>query len=139
MADFKSRTVQIDAPNDAVFAKLSDLENVRPLLPIAKSKEIEVKELSSDRCTLNASMVGEVSLEIVQRTPHSLIQMEGKTALVTALAMQLRLGNEEGGTKTSLSAHLTADVPFFAQMMVDKPIREGLDKVVDLLSRLNYV
>ena len=40
MSDFKSKKVGIDAPCEAVFAKLSNLENLRSLAPLAESKGI---------------------------------------------------------------------------------------------------
>ena len=67
MSDFRSKKVGIDAPCEAVFAKLSNLENLRSLAPLAESKGIEIKNITSDSCSLSVPKVGDIVLSVENR------------------------------------------------------------------------
>lgn len=138
MSDFKSKKVSIEAPCEAVFAKLSNLENLRSLAPLAQDKGITLKDITSDSCTLNVSMAGDITLSVEQRIVPTLIRLVGQTALTSSLHLEFQLTSDSPST-TGLTLLLDADIPFFARMMVEKPLKEGLDKVAELLSKLQYI
>lgn len=137
MSDFKSKKVGIDAPCEAVFAKLSNLENLRSLAPLAESKGIEIKDVTSDSCSLGVPKVGDIALSVEKRAPHSLIRLVGQTVLTSSLNIEIQLSSEEVSS-TGLVLLLGADIPFFARMMVEKPLKEELDKVAEMLTKVQY-
>ena len=137
MSDFRSKKVGIDAPCEAVFAKLSNLENLRSLAPLAESKGIEIKNITSDGCSLGVPKVGDIALFVEKRVPHSLIRLVGQTVLTSSLSIEIQLSSEEVSS-TGMVLLLDADIPFFARMMVEKPLKDGLDKVAELLSKVQY-
>ena len=137
MSDFRSKKVSIEAPCEAVFAKLSNLENLRSLAPLAESKGIEIKNITSDSCSLGVPNVGDIALSVEKRVPHSLIRLVGQTVLTSSLSIEIQLSSEEVSS-TGLVLLLDADIPFFARMMVEKPLKDGLDKVAELLSKVQY-
>ena len=84
MSDFRSKKVSIEAPCEAVFAKLSNLENLRSLAPLAESKGIEIKNITSDSCSLCVPKVGDIVLSVEKRVAHSLIRLMGQTVLTSS-------------------------------------------------------
>ena len=137
MSDFRSKKVSIEAPCEDVFAKLSNLENLRSLAPLAESKGIEIKDITSDSCSLCVPKVGDIALSVEKRVAHSLIRLVGQTVLTSSLNIEIQLSSEEVSS-TGLVLLLDADIPFFARMMVEKPLKDGLDKVAELLSKVQY-
>ena len=93
MSDFKSKKVGIDAPCEAVFAKLSNLENLRSLAPLAESKGIEIKNITSDSCSLCVPKVGDIVLSVEKRVAHSLIRLMGQTVLTSSLSIEIPLSS----------------------------------------------
>ena len=61
----------------------------------------------------------------------------GQTVLTSSLSIEIQLSSEEVSS-TGLVLLLDADIPFFARMMVEKPLKDGLDKVAELLSKVQY-
>lgn len=137
MSDFRSKKVSIEAPCEAVFAKLSNLENLRSLAPLAESKGIEIKNITSDSCSLGVPKVGDIALFVEKRVPHSLIRLVGQTVLTSSLSIEIQLSSEEVSS-TGMVLLLDADIPFFARMMVEKPLKDGLDKVAEMLTKVQY-
>ena len=74
MTKFESSIKHIAAPQGAVYAKLSDLnnlENIKDRLPEDKVKGLE---FDADSLSFEASPVGKITLQIVEREPEKCIK-----------------------------------------------------------------
>ena len=94
MAKYESGVKQVNAPVERVYAVLSDMERLRPMIEVAQNNEMfkeKVREagqdpavleklkdltLSTDRIAFPAPMVGEVALAIVEREQDRCVKFQ---------------------------------------------------------------
>lgn len=136
MTKFESAVKVIPASQKAVYEKLSDLSNlekVKDRLPQDK-----VKNLSFDAETLSIEVppVGKIVLQIVEKEPCKCIKFATTTSpLPFNLWIQI-----VPVTETECKMKLTIGMELNPSMktMVQKPLQEGLEKMAETLSLINY-
>ena len=136
MTKFESAVKVISASQKAVYEKLSDLSNlekVKDRLPQDK-----VKNLSFDAETLSIEVppVGKIVLQIVEKEPCKCIKFATTTSpLPFNLWIQI-----VPVTETECKMKLTTGMELnpFMKTMVQKPLQEGLEKMAETLSLINY-
>ena len=136
MTKFESAVKVIPASQKAVYEKLSDLSNlekVKDRLPQDK-----VKNLSFDAETLSIEVppVGKIVLQIVEKEPCKCIKFATTTSpLPFNLWIQI-----VPVTETECKMKLTIGMVLnpFMKTMVQKPLQEGLEKMAETLSLINY-
>ena len=102
MSKYESSVKHIPASVEQVYAKLSDLENLRPLIENAQDNEalkqklqeagqdpgqldqLRNVELSSDRIAVPAGMIGTLALRIIEREENKTIKFETEQSPVQA-------------------------------------------------------
>lgn len=154
MAKYESKVKQIAAPVEQVYAMLSDLENLRPIIDGAKDNDavraqieaagqdpsmldrLQDVRLTSDSITIPAPMVGEISLRICEREENKCIKFETEQSPVAANMWIQVLPSEGVGTKMRLT--LKADLNPMIKMMVGSKLESGVDKLADMLAMLAY-
>lgn len=136
MTKFESEVKVISASQEAVYEKLSDLnnlENVKDRLP-----EDKVKNLSFDAesMTIEVAPVGKITLQIVEKEPCKSIKFATTTSpLPFNLWIQLApVTDIECKMKLTIGMELNP----FMKTMVQKPLQEGLDKMADMLAMIQY-
>lgn len=136
MTNFESEVKVISASQEAVYEKLSDLnnlENVKDRLP-----EDKVKNLSFDAesMTIEVAPVGKITLQIVEKEPCKSIKFATTTSpLPFNLWIQLApVTDAECKMKLTIGMELNP----FMKTMIQKPLQEGLDKMAETLSMINY-
>ena len=149
MSTFESNIKQIPHTQQAVYATLSDLSNLQALkdgveqnrdrLPKEALEHIDkLKDLTfdTDSLSIQAPMVGEIKLRIVEREETKTIKFETENSPIT-LNMWIQLLPV---TDTSCKMKLTVkgDIPFMLKAMVSKPLQEGAEKVADMLAMIPY-
>ena len=90
MATFNSEEVSLNAPAEAVFAKLSNLENLRSLLdkvpadqiPADKMEMFNSITITPDSITVPGGPVGALTFKVKEKINPSLIKLEGEGAPV---------------------------------------------------------
>jgi carbon monoxide dehydrogenase subunit G len=154
MAKYESKVKQIAAPVEQVYAMLSDLENLRPIIDGAKDNDavraqieaagqdpsmldrLQDVRLTSDSIAIPAPMVGEISLRICEREENKCIKFETEQSPVAANMWIQVLPSEGVGTKMRLT--LKADLNPMIKMMVGSKLESGVDKLADMLAMLAY-
>lgn len=154
MAKYESKVKQITAPVEQVYAMLSDLENLRPIIDGAKDNDavraqieaagqdpsmldrLQDVRLTSDSIAIPAPMVGEISLRICEREENKCIKFETEQSPVAANMWIQVLPSEGVGTKMRLT--LKADLNPMIKMMVGSKLESGVDKLADMLAMLAY-
>ncbi len=136
MTKFESDVKVIPYPQDRVYSKLSNLynlESVKDRLPQDKVKDVI---FDSDSLSFNVSPIGEISLKIVEREPDKCIKLEStKSPMPFNIWIQIvPVTEEECKIKVTLGVELNP----FMKTMVQKPLKDGLEKMVEMLSMIHY-
>lgn len=137
MTKFESTVKVIPYSQERVYEKLSDLSNLEALKD--RLPEDKVKDISFDSDTLSFSVapVGQLTLKIVEREPSKCIKFETTNSpLPFNLWIQLVATTDE---ECKLKATIIGmELNPFMKAMVQKPLQEGLEKMVDMLAMIQY-
>ena len=136
MANFESSVKIIPCSQERVYEKLSDLSNLEKIKD--RLPEDKVKDISFDTDTLSFSVtpVGQLILKIVEREPCNYIKLETTNSpLPFSLVIQLMSTSEE---ECNIKIAISMEINPFMKAMVQKPLQDGLEKMVEMLSMINY-
>lgn len=149
MTEFKSDSITLDATPEKVFNKLSDLENLRTFIdkipadkipadkiPADKLEQFRNLKITPDSISFPSAPMGEMTLAVKERTPHSLIRLEGVGMPVT-LALELRL-LPEGTDKCNTVVAICADIPMMLKPMVKGPLQKAVDQFAQVLKVISF-
>ncbi len=136
MSQYESSVKCIPFPQERVYAKLEDLNNLEALkerLPEDKVKEFTY---SRDEATVNISPVGNVTIRVVEREEPKCIKLEAVGSPIPFnLWIQLIADGEEA---SKLRVVAKVEVNFMLRAMIDKPLRDGLENIAEALSTIAY-
>ena len=136
MAQYESSTFRIPYSQDRVFAKIEDLSNLEALkekLPADK-----VKEFACDRDSVTADVppVGKVTLRVVERETPKCVKFEAENSpLPFNLWVQVV---PDGDEASKMRVVAKAEINFMLRSMIEKPLKEGLEKIAEALSLISY-
>lgn len=136
MTTFESDLKVIPYSQERVYTKLSNLMNleaVKNSLPDDKVKEVAY---DADTLSFNVPAIGELTLKVVEREPSNFIKLETvNSPLPFTLWIKLAAVTEEECTlKVSIAMALNP----FMKTIIQKPLTEGLAKIVDMLATIQY-
>ena len=152
MTRYESSIKQVPYPVQNVYAKLSDLSNlqvikerfndplIRQQIPADKVEQVksvvEQMEFTSDSVSCNVGMVGNISLEIVEREENKCVKYQSVSSPIGFTLWAQVLPTSDTVSKLKLT--LDADLNFFMKQMVDKHIKDGIEKMADMLAMIPY-
>ena len=136
MSNFESSVKVIPYSQERVYSKLSDLSNLEAIKD--RLSQDKVQDLSFDSHTLSFSVspIGQLTLQIVEREPSKCIKLATTNSPIP-FNMWIQLvatGEEECKVKVTIGM----DINPFMKAMVQKPLQEGLEKMVEMLAVINY-
>lgn len=136
MTTFESDIKVIPYSQERVYDKLSDLKNleaVKDRLPEDKVKDVT---FDSDTLSFNVSAIGELTLKVIEREPSKCIKFETTNSpLPFNLWIQLVAVSEQ---ECKLKVTIGMELNPFMKAMIQKPLTEGLAKMVDMLAMIQY-
>lgn len=149
----ESSVKQIYAPVERVYSTLSNLENLRPLLERAQTDEsvrekaremgqenalegLQNVELTNDSISIPAGMMGSITLKVVEREENKCIKFETEQSPIQAKMWIQVLPVTADTSKMRLT--VDADIPFMLKAMVGGKLKEGVEKVADMLAMIRY-
>ena len=154
MAKYESGVKQVNAPVERVYAVLSDMERLRPMIEVAQNNEMfkeKVREAGQDPAVLEklkdltlspariafpAPMVGEVALAIVEREQDRCVKFQTERSPIEAnLWIQVLPVTE---TTSKMRVTIKADLNPMVKMMVGSKLEKGIDQFADMLCTLPY-
>ncbi|MCQ2058202.1 MAG: SRPBCC family protein [Bacteroidaceae bacterium] len=136
MKRIESNIENIPYPIGKVYSKVSDLNNIAFLADRLPKDKIQEMECTEDSVTFSVAPVGKFTLQVVEREEPKCIKISAVNAPV-GLTLWLQLvATGENSCKTKATAQIDANM-IMAQF-IEKPIKEGLDKVVLALSKIEY-
>ena len=154
MAKYESSVKQVNAPVERVYAVLSDMERLRPMIELAQNNEMLKKKLreagqdpaqleklkdmnlTSDRISFPAPMVGEIALAIVEREQDRCVKFQTEKSPIEAnLWIQVL---PVTSTTSKMRVTIKADLNPMIKMMVGSKLEKGIDQFADMLCMLPY-
>ncbi|WP_291528868.1 SRPBCC family protein [Bacteroides sp. UBA939] len=136
MTKFESSVKTISAPQEAVYEKLSDLNNLEKFKESLPEDKVKNLSFDSESLTVEVAPVGKITLNIVEKEPCKSIKFATTTSpLPFNLWIQLvPVTENECKMKLTIGMELNP----FMKAMVQKPLQEGLEKMADMLSIIPY-
>ena len=136
MSNFESSVKVIPYSQERVYNKLSDLSNLEAVKDRLPKDKVQDLSFDSDTLSFSVSPVGKLTLQIVEREPSKCVKLETTNSpLPFNMWIQLvATGEEECKVKVTIGM----DINPFMKAMVQKPLQEGLEKMVDMLAVIEY-
>ena len=136
MANFESSVKVIPYSQERVYAKLSDLSNLESVKDRLPEDKVQDLSFDSDTLSFNVSPVGQITLQIVERDPCKCIKLATTNSpLPFNMWIQLVETAEE---ECKIKLTIGMDINPFMKAMVQKPLQDGLGKMVEMLSMIQY-
>ena len=136
MANFESSVKVIPYSQERVYAKLSDLSNLESVKDRLPEDKVQDLSFDSDILSFNVSPVGQITLQIVERDPCKCIKLANTNSpLPFNMWIQLVETAEE---ECKIKLTIGMDINPFMKAMVQKPLQDGLEKMVEMLSMIQY-
>lgn len=142
MSDYQSSVKHIAAPAEKVFAKLSDLSKLQPVIDKYKERmpedKVKVKDitLNTDSVYVTVDPVGQVGLKIIETEPFKTIKFAADQSPVDFNFWIQLVEKDPGDTKLRLT--LRADIPFFMKPMIGGKIEQGMEMIAEALTKIEY-
>lgn len=141
MKRFESQVKQVPHSQNAVYSKVSDLNNLQAfinMLPEDKKAEYKISKISCTRDTVSfdLSPLGTISVNIIERQPDKCVKLETVKSPVKMTAWIQIVPVTEQTCKIKLT--VDADLNIFIAKMVEKPLAEALEKMAEMLAMLPY-
>ena len=133
---FESSIRQIDAPQQRVFETLSNLQNLERVKDRLPEDKLQNLVFDNDSIGIEMEPVGKVAMRIVEREEPQTIKFESVESPMSFNFWIQLLPVTDETCKFKLT--LKADMNPFIKMMVEKPLREGIEKMADMLQAVKY-
>ena len=136
MSHYESSVKLIPYPQARVYAKLEDLNNLEGLkdrLPQDKVKEFTYNR---DEATVNVPPMGNVTIRVVEREEPKCIKLKAVGSPIPVNMWIQIIPNGEEASK--MRVVVKAEVNFMLRSMIEKPLKEGIEKIAEALSMIAY-
>lgn len=136
MSQYESSVKHIPFSQERVYAKLEDLNNLEQIKD--RVPEDKVKELTFDRdqATIEVPTLGKMTVRIVEREVPKCIKLEAVGSPVPGnLWIQII---PDGPEASKMRVVAKVEVNFMLRGMIEKPMKEGLEKLAEGLSHIQY-
>ena len=141
MKRIESSVKQIPYSQEQVYAKVSDLSNIKTLIdriPEDQKKGINLENLecTPDRVSTVAQPIGKVEIAIVSREPFKCVKLESTESPIKLYMWIQIVSIDQNSCKIKLT--VDADLNMFMAKMVEKPLTQAVDKMADMLAAIPY-
>ncbi|ERI84771.1 hypothetical protein HMPREF1981_02247 [Bacteroides pyogenes F0041] len=136
MNKFESSVKVIPCSQERVYAKLSDLKNLEAVKDRLPQDKVQGLNFDSDTLSFSVSPVGSLTLQIVEREPCKCIKFATtQSPLPFNLWIQIV---ETAPEECKIKVTVGMEVNPFMKAMVQKPLKDGLEKMVEMLAVIQY-
>jgi hypothetical protein len=136
MTKIESSVQIIHAAQESVYNKLSDLSNLQLLEPFLPKDKITDFSCDYDSVSFSAAMAGKVTIRVVEREPLKTIKFGSDQSPVSFNLWIQLLPTAPYETKARITLH--ADIPFYLKPMIGNKLKDGVEKMAEMLTRLPY-
>ena len=136
MSQYESSVKQIPYSQERVYSKLQDLNNLEALQ--GKLPEDKVKEFTfdHDQATVDVPPIGKVTIRVVEREEPKCIKFEVVGSPIP-INMWIQI-IPDGSEASKMRVVAKAELNFMLRGMIEKPLKEGLEKIADTLAMVQY-
>jgi hypothetical protein len=136
MTQYESPVKHIPYAQQRVYNKLSDLNNLESLKGRVPEDKVDNLSYDADHVSFNVTGIGNIRLKVLERAPFKCIKFESVESPIpfNAWIQLIEVAEEECKIRITLGL----DVNLFMKSIVSKPVKEGLEKIVDILSMIQY-
>ena len=136
MSQYESSVKCIPYSQERVYAKLEDLNNIEGIKDRLPQDKIKDLAYSRDEASVNVPPLGNVTLRVIDREEPKCIKLEVAGSPIPVLIWIQIIPNGEESSKMRVVAK--AEINFMLRSMVEKPLKEGLEKIAEALSLIAY-
>ena len=137
MTKFESSVKQIAYPVADVYRNISDLSNLERVRDRVPEDKLNSFAFDRDTVSLNVDPVGDIKLRIIEREEGKCVKFETEQSpMPFNLWIQVLPVTE---TTSKMRVTVQADIPFMLKGMVSGPLQDGVEKVAEALSLIQYV
>lgn len=136
MTEFTSDVKTIAHSEEDIFRVLSDLSKLDLIKDQIPGDKIKDFKFDSDSCSFRVDPVGEVKFRVIERAPSKLVKFKSENLPFDVFLWIQLVQKAEKETKMKIT--LRADLNPFIKGMVSKPLKEGLEKISDVIASLPY-
>jgi hypothetical protein len=146
---YTSEVKTINFPVEKVYDRLSNLRNIEKLfdperiseakkkIPNAPDIKFENFQATEDECSFDIKPIGKVGFNISEREPNKLVKLKSNKGLPFDFNCWLQfLPVSEESCKVRLTLH--AELNPMIKMMVNKHLEEGVNKIAEALTKIDF-
>lgn len=136
MMKFESSVKQVQAPQETVYAKLSDLSNLERIKDRIPADKVKNLSFDAESLSIDVAPVGRITLRIVEKEPCTCIKFG---TVVSPLPFNLWIqllpvSANECKMKLTIGLELNS----FMKAMVQKPLQDGVERMATALAAIPY-
>ncbi|MBR5812925.1 MAG: SRPBCC family protein [Bacteroidaceae bacterium] len=136
MSQYESSVKSIPFPQERVYAKIEDLNNLEALKDKIPADKVKEFTYSRDEVTVNVAPLGNVTIRVVEREAPKCIKFEAVgSPFPTNLWIQII---PDGEAASKLRVVVKTEVNFMFRAMVEKPLKDGIEKIAEVLAMIQY-
>lgn len=140
MTTYSSKPVEVAAPADKVYARISDFDAFQDkvdTLPEDVKAKIGSVKFAHDSITINAAPMGDITLTVTERVPDKRVALEAPNSPVKlVLAINLE---PIGPETTRIITAIEVDIPIMLKPMVGPKLQEAADRFGEMIQNLSNV
>ena len=136
MTEFVSEIKKIPYPDKMVFDVLSDMSKLELMKDKLPTDTITDFTCTSDSCSFSVAPVGRVTFVVIDREPNKTIKFKSEQLPFEVNVWVQLVSKADDDTRMKIT--LRADLNPFIKPMVSKPMRDGVDKISEVIASLSF-
>ena len=129
MSNFKSPEVKVNLSAEMLYVKLSNLNNLKDILP----PEISDFQSTQDSCSFKMGGMPKITLVIAEKTPFSKIVLQAENSQIP---FSLECNISQNGENCKALLEVNAELNMMMRMMLEKPLTNFLNAIAKNLSQI---
>ncbi len=128
----ESKIGRLRSDESHIYTFLSNCNNFQQF---AANDKVQNWQSDSESCSFKIEGIGDIAFRIVEKQPNSLVKFSIENAQAENIFLWIQLKSvSPGDTRVKLTAKLDANP--MMRMFISKPLKQGLDKIVDTLEKV---
>ena len=136
MSQYESSVKNIPYPQERVYSKLEDLNNLESIKDRVPQDKVKEFAFDRDSVIVEVSPLGKITLKIIEREEPKCIKFETVGSPMPANFWVQIIPDGDQASKMRVVAK--AEINFMLRSMIEKPLKDGLEKIADALSMIAY-
>lgn len=136
MGKYESGIKHIPYPQEKVYEKLSNLENIEKVKDRIPADQLNGLTFDRDSVSVSVPPVGSITLGIIERDEPKCVKFEAKNSPVPFNMWIQLLPVTDASCKMKVT--VKADIPVLLKPMLGGKLKDGVDKIAGTLAMIPY-